>query len=303
MAFTDMITTFRGLGILGATLSIIVVACFVMFGSLALDKRFAGGQDTIEYKISQNRDKLSGIKDRMAQTEAKLVRFDELEQSAAELASLQLSIQEKRDANARSRSQVDSLRDEIKYAEDSLAAHKRLYRNMVRERSVGTTMEKLLTLDGKTYHQVTIKSIGAMGMNITHRDGSRRIPFRDLPVDMQRKYMFSEEEAQAQHQKEQDLLEQRRLAQLAHQRAADQQKVEVEKKRDHEQVEEQQRQIENLRMAIDTINQRIRLTEQKINEESSKTISRAPQYREELRKLEKAKREYELRLSRMSGAR
>lgn len=59
-----------------------------------------------------------------------------------------------------------------------------VYRNKVRENSwitaIGEKHSMMTTLDGKTYHDVTVRSVNAKGINISHKNGLSQIPADQL---------------------------------------------------------------------------------------------------------------------------
>ena len=74
--------------------------------------------------------------------------------------------------------------------EASLAAQK----DEARRRAVGQTLERLETLKGDVYENVIIREVSPVGIAIRHDAGSRRIPFEELPVEMQQQFFFDAKE-------------------------------------------------------------------------------------------------------------
>jgi hypothetical protein len=59
---------------------------------------------------------------------------------------------------------------------------------------VGQVIAKLETLKGDVYENVTIREVSPIGIAIRHDAGSRRVPFEELPLEMQRQFLFDPKE-------------------------------------------------------------------------------------------------------------
>jgi len=83
------------------------------------------------------------------------------------------------------------LQAEIRLIERDFAT----YRDKVRENSwIAATGEKhptITTLDGKTYHDVTVRTISANGIKISHKNGSSQIPADQLGQAWQERLHWS----------------------------------------------------------------------------------------------------------------
>lgn len=95
-------------------------------------------------------------------------------------------------------------------------------------------LDKLVTVDGKSYDAVTIRKVEPDGLSILHAAGTAKVPFEKLSADLQTKYGYNKEAA-AEHRKQ--LAEAQRLQDKAEQKAsakrkqvaADQASAEVDK--------------------------------------------------------------------------
>jgi hypothetical protein len=70
-------------------------------------------------------------------------------------------------------------------------------RDAVRRQAIGEKMERLETLGSKVYEKVTINEVSSVGISISHDAGSARIIFDDLPLDLQKRFMFDRNEKEA----------------------------------------------------------------------------------------------------------
>jgi hypothetical protein len=67
-------------------------------------------------------------------------------------------------------------------------------REEVRLQAKGQKIDRLETLKGKVYEGVTINQVSPVGLSILHEAGTARIPFEDLPMDLQKRFMFDRDE-------------------------------------------------------------------------------------------------------------
>lgn len=281
------------------------VTGFVVYSKFASGE-LSIGSEPLRVEIAEKEGVIKDLERELAIAQERLAEREKLLKYTEVYVPLQAELKEQRAVNAAIRSRLLSLSEGFEETTEMLDSYKKRYRGHIRAKAVGTKMAELTTLSGKTYSQVQIKSIGALGMNITHRDGSGRIPFKDLPRHMQRLYQFDEEEAEAQQKREGERRRKHELAQVAALRAAennDSEEIKVDPAIAKREAEERERAIEKLKSAIQSIDSRISRAESNLSAEKRKAISRAPQYRTELEHLRKAKKENESRLNALRAIR
>jgi hypothetical protein len=83
---------------------------------------------------------------------------------------------------------------EIEHSIKALDSYRINYRNYVRSKAKGEIIEALETLSGVTYKNVSIREVTAIGVQIRHEDGQKRIPYEDLPEAMQIRFQFDKKE-------------------------------------------------------------------------------------------------------------
>ena len=291
MSPREIIAYLKGSAVHVIILVIGVVTAYVVVGKFKSGELSFGG-GSLQQKISNQEKDLEELKKRLQVGKERLAKREALDEKAEELAVMQAELKQLQEANAVAAGKLSSLEKGLIETEEMYEAYRKRYRSHVREKAVGTKMEKITTLGGKTYEQVTIKSVGALGLNITHKDGSRRIPFNDLPKDLQKRYQFDEEEAEAQLKREAEIRRRHRMAQAAAQAAAEERANNQPKVEDPDKPklseEERKRKIATLNVAIEQIKQKMRRAESNLRLEREKTVSRAPQYRAELKQLRAA---------------
>jgi hypothetical protein len=181
----------------------------------------------------------------------------------------------------------------------------RLKREEARRQAVGQVIAKLETLKGDVYENVTIREVSPIGIAIRHDAGSRRVPFEELPLEMQRQFLFDPKE------KEKALADEHAVqnAHLAQVEAAKVERSEVQKTGQAEEYRlKVSKAIATKSARIQVLEDEIRSLESDVEREESKKynnggyyrqagrwipnavgISRAPEFR---KKLEAKRQEY-----------
>ncbi|MCP5535297.1 MAG: hypothetical protein H7A51_03570 [Akkermansiaceae bacterium] len=70
-------------------------------------------------------------------------------------------------------------------------AHRLQYREAVRSEAIGKTYDTITSRMGKDYYDVRVTDVTPMGVSISHRTGATRLGYRQMPMDWQKKLMFS----------------------------------------------------------------------------------------------------------------
>lgn len=172
-----------------------VIALFVLIGfgllfMFASDDGGPGGGRSIEAVIRDQTKNLDGYersvevgKARLSSAPALAAAADSLRRAESEIASL--------------KERATGLTAEIAAEKEALAAkseefadYKNRYRDFVRSKAEGSSMPMLVTSDGAKYEKVEIREVTAVGMQIRHSNGFKRIPFEVLPDDLKDYYQF-----------------------------------------------------------------------------------------------------------------
>ena len=99
------------------------------------------------------------------------------------------------------------------------------------------------TIDGKEYKNVTVKRVEPDGIVITHSAGVARIPFKELPKDVQERLGYHAAEIETAQAAARDAEEKR----IEEQGAAEQERAEREQKAEREHAEREQKAAADLR--------------------------------------------------------
>jgi septal ring factor EnvC (AmiA/AmiB activator) len=197
MSFIDSLSSARGPGLIGALMALVVLCGFVLFYIFVFDEDMQGGQTKMEVVIRDQATEIKGWHDQLAETRAKLARAEARVEREKERQALEGKL---RTAQAAVTRLAGDLQAALKTQEElgqEAQRYKESYRQAVRQAAKGSSLASLTTTSGETYRNVIIREITAVGMQIRHDDGLKRIPYEVLPVDMQDFYQFAPDEKAA----------------------------------------------------------------------------------------------------------
>lgn len=188
MTFSDLMSSSRGPGVIGTLMALLVLVGFGALFIFAFDEELQGGGQTIESLLRNQAKEISSLNSAIARREAEAHALSNRKKIAIEL-------REATSENRLREGTIDGLQDwlgklklEIADQEKQFADYKDEYRAYARKRAKGETIAALKTRDGMTYHDVRIKQVTAIGMDVSHRDGNKRISFENLPDEIRDRF-------------------------------------------------------------------------------------------------------------------
>lgn len=282
MGFTDLMSSSRGPGVIGMLLAMVVLVGFGALFLFAFDEGFQGKDQTIESVIANQAKEIDDLKVGIESGTRRLADVPARNAAARELATI------KRENQYRE-GEVGSLRDGIKSANEAISAklaeieaYKDQYRAAVRAKAKGTTMPKLETRKGEVYENVSVREVNAVGMQIIYDGGQKRIPFEELPADLQDLYQFDPSQKAAAIAKEAEERGAHDAAVVAAQTAAGEQAM-IQKQKEEEAARERAAAaLKVMQARIKTLGEEIRGLEEALVLEVRKPLSRAPQMRQQI---------------------
>jgi hypothetical protein len=177
-------------------------------------------------------------------------------------------------------------------------AYKDQYRAYVRGKAIGESMAVLETRGGTIYKNINIREVTAVGIQIRHDDGQKRIPFEDLPEALKERFQFDPQQKVAAIAKEESDRSEHEAAAAASDLVSSQQlavqadkNAEIQRAKVARSIAINQARILALTDEIEALNEAIPM-------ERTKRISQAPQLRAQL-----SKKQSELSSLRVSVAR
>ena len=301
MSFSNFNSSASGPLLLAFLLALVVLGGFMFLGTLTLDPRYWGGEN-LEAVIKSNETKIETQKIQEASLRERLQAYDALKSKQTELDELGNIVKQQVDRNTSLATNLVEAKEAIFKIEQEQFEYIQKYRAKVRSEAKGKKMDTLTTTEGVVYKDVTITTVDAIGMGIDHESGGRRIPFKELPLQMQDYYQFGANEAQELAQRESERQKQRDLAHdAAVKSAADRQKM-MDAMKNIQDITDQQSALSRARSELYSLESKIFNKKNEIEAQRYQKISQAPQLRVQLENLEATKLKLEAQIRQLSAA-
>lgn len=195
---TDLLTSSRGPGVIGALIALTVLVGFAGLAFFAFDPRFQGGGKTIEGVISDDAKRLDNLQARVAGANETLGRTDELKRIESETLKNEAVVKTQQTRIEEERGLRDEGREALARGRQSFADYRQRYRDSAREAMKGREFERIELQSGEVYQQVKVTEVDAARMQIRHSGGITGLPIEQLPADLLDFLQYDEEE-KAQH--------------------------------------------------------------------------------------------------------
>ncbi len=237
-----MMSTSRGPGVIGLLMALFVLIGFGLLFMFAFDEGFQGGQVTIESEIASQRKELESMHATVVERDKLLEQAPARKDDADKLRLVKVDSTTLVEKTGRLRGEIEEVSLAIEELEKKWSSYKDEYRRFVRGRATGEILEQLEARDGTVYKEVTIREVTAIGLQIRHASGFKRLQFEELSDEMQDYYQFdptqketalaAEHSARTQHEAAAGIALDRQSEEMARQRAKDDVEAKGEIKRD-----------------------------------------------------------------------
>lgn len=282
MSFSEMMSSARGPGVIGTVMALVVMAIFVILFIFAFDERFQGGAQSVHSIIAQQELDLANYRSVIADGQKSLDKVPALVASAKELARMNRQNRTNEENLGRLGKNIESAKEEAVRLTNIFEGYKDQYRAFVRNKAKGDTLETLKTQGGVTYKNVNIREVTAVGIQIRHDEGQKRIPYEELPPAMQDHFQFNAKQKAEAIAREQASWSEHEAAVSAADQSSIQQAAEKAKTNDRE-AKAKLAQLLSIKLSrLQSLNEEISSLEMAIQREVYKSISRAPEMRSQL---------------------
>ena len=293
-----MMSSGRGPGAIGMFVALIVLLGFGVLFLFATDERFQGEDLSIEAVISSQTKEIEESQRNISEGQKLLNGAPARVGNSKQMARLALDSVTLVGRKVTLSGKVESSMAEVNRQKTAFEAYKDQYRAYVRGKAIGESMAVLETRGGTIYKNVNIREVTAVGIQIRHDDGHKRIPFEDLPEALKERFQFDSQQKVAAIAKEESDRSEHEAAAVASNLVSSQQlavqadkDAEIQRAKVARSIAINQARILALTDEIEALNEAIPL-------ERTKRISQAPQLRAQL-----AKKQSELSSLRVSVAR
>ena len=278
----ENILSTRGLTLLGTLISVLVLVAFWSLYFSAFDSRMQGEKHSIDYAILQQQKEIDSLRTSLRSIRREMESNPDPGAEARQLRSIKTD-------NIMAAGRIDGLRGRVKSINSTISeitadfeGYKDDYRNFVRTTAKGEVIESLRTKSGMVYEKATIRDVTSIGMQILHSEGHKRIPYEDLPDDLQQRFQFDAEQKKSALIAE---LEATRthVSQVAAANAVEAAEMEAQREINKQTARENlQNRISMRHSRISALASEINYLERSLPYESRKRVSRAPIIREEI---------------------
>lgn len=192
--FDDLITSSKGPGVIGTVMALVVLSGFVLLYFFVFDSNMIGGGKRIEAVIRDQATEIGALQERLEAKTKETAIVPERQKIAAELEEVsrkKLADKETLDGLV---GRIARVKNEIVETGKGYEAYQQAYHVQIRGEAAGRKYPELKTVSGKSYKDVTITRVDAIGMAFTHQDGSSRVDFSDLSSDIQEQFQYNPKE-------------------------------------------------------------------------------------------------------------
>lgn len=278
----ENILSTRGLTLLGTLISVLVLVAFWSLYFSAFDSRMQGGKHSIDYAIFQQQKEIDSLRTSLRAIRRGMESNPDPGAESRQLRSIETD-------NIMTAGRIDGLRgrvDTINSAISEITAdfekYKDDYRDFVRTIAKGEVIESLRTKSGTVYRKATIREVTSIGMQILHSEGHKRIPYEDLPDDLQQRFQFDAEQKKSALIAEFETTRTHE-SQVAAANAVEAAEMEAQREINKQAARENlQNRISMRHSRISALASEINYLERSLPYESRKRVSRAPIIREEI---------------------
>ena len=170
-------------------MALVVLLGFGLLFMYASDETERTGQ-SIESVIAHQAKEIDGNQATIVFERQKLSQAPARVANANYLTRVKREIEASKETAANLIKRIGTVKADMALKNKALADYKDEYRAYARGKAKGEEMESLETLSGTVYKTVIIREVTAIGIQIRHSDGQKRIPFEELPEAMKDHFQY-----------------------------------------------------------------------------------------------------------------
>lgn len=177
--------------------ALIVLIGFGGLFIMATDDSGSYRGENIHTRIKSSKSAINDKKRAIIYWKEAAVTYDLRRQQLVDLDGVKSKVKNAISEVSRYETLVEAAKSEIVNLDQRAEDYKKEYRVSERERAIGEEVASMSTVDGKVYEKVSIRKVTALGMEIRHQNGFKRIHYQNLPDEMQDRFQFTETDAKA----------------------------------------------------------------------------------------------------------
>ena len=195
MMLSDLLTSSRGPGVIGTILALVVLLGFGGLFVLVMDDTSALNGENIHTQIKSKEGAIQNNQAAAERWKRLAVEYDQRREARGKLHVAQRTVRLKLTRIENGKIEINEQKEGISKLEQQFEDYKKQYRIAERERAVGEEMDSLTTKDGEAFERVSVRKVSSLGMEIRHKNGFKRIHYKNLPDEMQDRFQFAEDDA------------------------------------------------------------------------------------------------------------
>lgn len=175
-------------------MALVVIGGFGVLYVFVFDAEMQGKGVTIESVIRDNQKEIESYQEQIRYAENQLKRSESF-------ADLSKKLDETRQEKLVLENNIKALGEELEKTKATLVTtqtawdqYKVQYRSNVRTKAVGEKIDEIVLKSGAVYKNAEIREVSAVGVQIRHTDGQKRIPFEELSEEWQERFQFDAEQ-------------------------------------------------------------------------------------------------------------
>ena len=191
--FDDLLTSYRGAGVIGTLMGIFVLGGFILLSMFAFDPQYNGSMQSVDSVISAQSREITSLEGQLAEAKHSYLGHLEAKGRQSELEAL---LEKNEDRKAKLE-KLGRLRERVREAaakiDAGVASYVRSYRDQIRNDAVGEILPKVMA-SGRVIENATISKVTPAGIHVMYEQGIARIPANELPDELRIRFQFEESE-------------------------------------------------------------------------------------------------------------
>lgn len=197
MAFSDLVSSSRGPGVIGTFIALIVLGGFALLYFLVFDESMQGGKETIGKTIRDQELAIANFKTKIESYRGKEESIATRAGIAREVQALSRQIDAETSHKTELIQQVATVQAELKAIGEKWEGYKDQYRAQVWKEAQGQQLKEFKTVSGKVYTDAKVLGVDHTGMRLMVFSGPFTVPSEELPDELRERYQLSDEKKQA----------------------------------------------------------------------------------------------------------
>ena len=192
--FDDFFNSSRSPAVLGTAFGVFILLGFAVLLLLVTDERLIGWAKDPASEIRAQEEQIQSLHGRIESAQLERKRQGELARLAEDLKSVKTLADGLQPRITELQAAKSTTEQETAQVGEAWHAYREQYRTEVRAKAKGREIGRLELSDKTVYEPAQVLEVDAVGMQIRHSGGVKRIGWRLLPAEMQDHFQFDEAE-------------------------------------------------------------------------------------------------------------